>query len=329
MISLTKGEPKAAIIGGKYHKQILYIAEPGKKCCEKCNEECKYERCCQDCEGGNCGNCIENNASDMIAEDYLRSLKKKMPKEDIYALHRSFRAGQLDENKEHLEEVYQKLITKNRDESQKEFKIWDEGILQPLPDYNKTFRSYTCGPTDSGKSYYVSKILKMMRKVEPDKKIYIFSDVDEDKALDDLGNITRVKLDEGLVKKKPIKPEALKDSICVFDDIDAIPDKKISVAIKNLRDSLLTRGRHENISTIVTNHLMTNYKDTKIVLNECSSITVFPKSGASQGIKYVLKNYCGLSKRDIDKIFDLPSRWVTVCKNSPMFVMYEKGMYLV
>jgi len=99
--------------------------------------------------------------------------------------------------------------------------------------------------------------------------------------------------------------------------------------VQTLRDSLLKRGRHEDISVVVTNHLLTNYKETRTILNEVNSITFFPKSGSSHGIQYMLKTYVGLAAKQIQRIFTLPSRWITVYKHYPMYVVYEKGIYLL
>jgi hypothetical protein len=338
MISLKRGEPKAIIKGGKYNNKILYISDPTKKCCENCNEDCSFDPCCEDC-GGDCGAGINNNAFDMVDEDYIRSLKKKMSSNDAYKLKEAIRyggfKGQNPDNvsDDDIEDMFNKIVTKSEDMSKKEFKLWDDGELSALPEFKKTFRYYICGPAGSGKSYYIGRLLKNMRKVCPKKKIYIFSDVNEDPELDSIGNIIRFKLDDDLVDKKPINPEILADSVCVFDDIDSIQNPKLLQVIEKLRDSLLRTGRHygEGISVIVSNHLMTNYKSTRIILNECNAITFFPKSGATDAIKYTLKKYVGMSKNDINKIFDLPSRWVTVFKNADpcQYVMYSKGLYLL
>jgi hypothetical protein len=330
MISFKKGEPKAVINGGKYDKKILYICDPSQKCCENCNESCQYEPCCDECKGGECGNnMIKNDVYDMIDEDYVRSLKKHMSRNDIQELNKSFRRqGLVDED---LKEIYEEVMNKNEDLSKREFKIWDNGQIQQIPKVNVTFRQYICGPAGSGKSYYISNLLKTMRKINPKIKIYIFSDLSEDPVLDSIGDIIRFKLDEGLIKKKPIDPKVVSNSICVFDDIDSIQNKKVLDAVEKLRDSLLRTGRHYNASVICSNHLCTNYKATRIILNECGAITIFPRSGSSDGIRYLLKKYAGLSKDQLDAIFQLPSRWVTIFKNADpvQYVIYEKGMYLL
>jgi hypothetical protein len=216
-----------------------------------------------------------------------------------------------------------------RDMSKKELKLFDDGILQPLPRFNKTERCFIAGQTECGKTFYCRKYLEQLRKVFPDKKIYVFSDVEHDDEIDCLKNIVRFKLDDELLNKDPIRPEKFKDSICVFDDVDSIQNPALLKYIQALRDSLLRRGRHEDISCLITSHLLTNYKDTRIILNECNSLTVFCRSGSSHGIKYLLNKYVGLDKKQIQKAMDLPSRWITIHKNHPQYILYEKGAYLI
>ena len=202
--------------------------------------------------------------------------------------------------------------------------------LQPLPRFDKTERNYVCGQTECGKSYYISKYLQQMNKVFPKKQIYIFSDVEHDKELDDkLKNITRFKLDDGLLDKEPIRPEVFKSGICVFDDIDSIQNKKLLKYVNTLRDALLKRGRHEDISTIVSSHLITNYNDTRVILNECNTYTIFCKAGNLYGIKYLLNKYMGLDKTQISKIVNLNSRWVSINKNFPQYVIYQHGCFML
>lgn len=210
----------------------------------------------------------------------------------------------------------------------REYAIADEGMLQPLPLFNGTSRLYIAGSTMCGKSYFCRKYLEQYIKVFPKKKIFVFSDVEHDETLDSISkNIVRFKLDDGLLNGEPIKPETFKDSVCIFDDIDSIQNPKLLKYIQSLRDAILRRGRHENITCLCTSHLLTNYKDTRIILNEANSITIFPGGTGSHGIKYLLSKYCGMDKAQIARIMALPSRWVSIYTHSPSYVSYEKGIY--
>jgi hypothetical protein len=44
---------------------------------------------------------------------------------------------------------------------------------------------------------------------------------------------------------------------------------------------------------------------------------------------YALKNYCGFDNKTIDKILNLPSRWVLIGKQYPLYILHEKGVELI
>lgn len=216
-------------------------------------------------------------------------------------------------------------------EEMKEFRISndDVGIIQPLPKFNKSDRCFVAGPTECGKTRYCKKYIKQYQKVYPKKKIFIFSDLENDPMIDDVKNITRFELDDELLEKPPIEPEVFKNSICLFDDIDSIQDKRILKYVQGLRDSILKKGRHSNILCLVTSHILANRDDTKIILSQSNSITMFCRSGATHGIRYILKEYIGADRENIRKILNLPSSWVTIYKNYPQYVVYKKGVFIL
>lgn len=304
MLSFKEGRPIAIIKGGKYNNEILHITDNNEK------------------------NIIKNSPLEMLEDIYKGKNTKKLSRTEMSAIKNALITGD-EKYAESLYDIISDVKSKSKELSKKEFKIYDDGIIQPLPRFNKTERCYIAGQTECGKTYWCKKYLEQLRKVYPEKKIFVFSDVAHDPELDCIKNLVRFELDEELIDKKPIKPEVFKNSICVFDDIDSIQNKQLYKIIQNLRDSLLRRGRHEDISTLITSHLLTNYKDTRIILNECNSITIFCRSGSTYGIKYLLKKYIGLDKNGIQKVLNLPSRWITIYKNHPQYVLYEKGIYIL
>ena len=98
---------------------------------------------------------------------------------------------------------------------------------------------------------------------------------------------------------------------------------------EELLNEVLEVGRHIKVSCIITNHLPTNGKDTRRMLNECHSITYFPAAGSKVQLNRLLEQYIGMDKKDIKKAKQSGSRWVTVFKNYPQFVMTEKELYLL
>jgi hypothetical protein len=203
----------------------------------------------------------------------------------------------------------------------------DGGKFQQTPD-PKTERSvlYITGPSGSGKSTYTSLYIKQYQKLHKKKNpIYIFSAIGSDAVLD-LLKPKRIKIDDDLVYD-PLDIEELSDSLVVFDDIDVISNKKQREAVYSILNSILETGRHFKISVIVTNHLSTNGNDTRRILNEAHSVTIFPQSGSKRGTIYLLKNYLGLDNEDIKKIKKVKSRWVTIFTKFPQCVMSEKQIW--
>ena len=202
-----------------------------------------------------------------------------------------------------------------------------EGFITPVPNIDaQRDVLYVAGPSGSGKSTYVRRYLINYLKIFPDRSIHIFSCVDSDKAFDDLPNVNRIVIDPSLALYNMAD---FKESCVVFDDIDVIADTKTKNIMQNLRDQTLEIGRHNSITVCATSHQLTNYKNTRVLLNEATSVTVFPKTGASYHIKRWCTVYAGLSAKATQKILDLPSRWVTITRTAPMFVMYEKGLIML
>jgi hypothetical protein len=203
-----------------------------------------------------------------------------------------------------------------------------------------------CGPSGSGKSTYCANYYRhycnMINNglLEGDKgmiegkpRLFVFSRVSEDDCIDKLKPL-RIKLDEQLIHE-PIEPKELRDSCVLFDDIDTIGSdtkkegKMLREAVIDLRDKLLEARRHDNITMLCTSHQIFNYKSTRTMLLECDSITFFTKSSGIYHIKRLLKEQIGLTKDNINKILLLPSRWVTIYKKFPQYVIHEHGAFII
>jgi hypothetical protein len=185
---------------------------------------------------------------------------------------------------------------------------------------------YITGPSGSGKSWYANTYIKNYKKAHPKNNIYMFSPVIEDESIS--SDIKRVKLDDRMVTD-PLKIGELAESLVIFDDVDVIKDKKLRDAVYALLNEVLEVGRHIKVSCIITNHLPTNGKETRRMLNEAHSITYFPAAGSKVQLNRLLEQYIGMDKKDIKKAKQSGSRWVTVFKNYPQFVMTENEMYLL
>lgn len=234
--------------------------------------------------------------------------------------------------KDHKKIVYLNDDIFEKGEKNTSLHLDDDGVFEALPNFGGVNRLYVTGPSGSGKSYYcsdwISKYLK--KRGNKDIPIYIFSGVDYDPILDDKfeDNIIRVPIDAELITD-PIHPSDLKDSIVLMDDVDSIQNVKLRNTVLALRRNLLETCRHYDIALICTSHLISNYSKTRTLLNESTSVTVFPRfSGGTCQIKKFLIGYCGFSKDQIKKFLGLRSRGITLTRGLCQYVQGEKDIYL-
>lgn len=222
--------------------------------------------------------------------------------------------------------IYVKGNDQLNDKLNKEMKITD-GEFFVYPDIETRETIYCAGPSGSGKSTWMGKYAKVFKSHFKKPDIYIFTKIQQDKAIDPLKPV-RIPLDDRIVDE-PVQLEELKDSLVIFDDIDSINDKAMCQALEYLQNNILECGRHENIYVLSSRHQMLEYKKTRCLLNESTMLVVFIKSGSSYIIKQMLKNYCGFDKNVIDRIFKLESRWVAIHKSYPIYVASEHEVFLV
>ena len=201
----------------------------------------------------------------------------------------------------------------------------DSGRLQQIPNPNIERQIlYICGSSGSGKSFYTKLYLQQYEKQFPKNKIYMFSAVGEDESLKEV-KIDYINLES--IQDEDITAEDFKDSLVIFDDCEALGNKKIKKKVENILDSVITTGRHYNVYCVITRHNLYDGIATKKILNECSSVTFFMKTAGQRSVKYLLYNYFGLSNEQIDKIKKIKSRHITILKQYPKIVLANQDVY--
>ena len=177
--------------------------------------------------------------------------------------------------------------------------------MELMVPYNpeRGLRMYISGPPRCGKSHLIGLLLREYVRHHPNRNIYLFSQVDVDRAIDntivdiagtlnwDPSHFNRVDLDQ-LMETDIFMDQFRGDtnprtgrrfgSIAIFDDIDKIPNKALQKRIDELKDAILATGRdHEyrggDIDLIVSNHSSLGYKRTQELLNQASYVVLFPQ----------------------------------------------------
>jgi len=204
------------------------------------------------------------------------------------------------------------------------------GVMQHTPNKNKERDIlYISGQSGSGKSYYTFDYATQYQKMYPKRDVFLFSSVNDVSTIDKIKHLKKIDIRKPEFIGMDIPLEEFRDSLVIFDDVDSIHDKQLKKAVWAVMSNILTMGRHHNISAIITYHVATAGAETKLVLNESQSITLFPNSMGGRSLKYLLDSYLGLDKKQIKKIKSLDSRWVTILKTYPKMVLYEKGSYIL
>lgn len=210
----------------------------------------------------------------------------------------------------------------------KELKI-KTGEFQYIPNTKQNrFISYIVGASGSGKSYYASNLAEEYRLLYPKNKIYLLSYLSDDSSIDRVKGIKRIQLNDDFLEET-LECEDLKNSLTIWDDVDCITDKKMKLKLKELLTKILNTGRHTYTSLIYLSHIACNGVETKGILNEAHSITFFNQTLGGRTKTYLLNQYLGLNKKQIEAIDNVEGRAITILKSYPMVMIAEKEIQLV
>lgn len=252
-------------------------------------------------------------------------LKGKKPRESMameHALHKH-----LSKNVPPVDEDLASAYRSIKDRASKNFQL-KTGTFVPLPNVLQSRTVwYLFGASGSGKSYLSASIIRQWMKLNKGD-VFVFSKLDDDKVIDDLG--PRLHRVDTATLVEPMDISEIPDgSMVLYDDIDTETDKRVYQNLQDLLNQVLQIGRHKKISCIVTSHLASDYKRTRIVLNESHYLIVYPQSGSFYQIEYLLKKYGGLSTADIKRVKGMISRWACIYRHYPQYVLGEQECFLL
>lgn len=179
---------------------------------------------------------------------------------------------------------------------------------------------YTSGQGGSGKSYHTAQYIKEYHKMYPKNGIYLFSLVQDDPSINKK-YIKRIDLNKLL--ETGLMLEDLKNTLICYDDIDCVRDRNLRDKLVRLANSIMEMGRHHQITFCYLSHLSCKGHQTRTILNEASHITIFPKFCNFNNLKYLMYNYVGLTKEQLQDILKLNGRSITYIKVFPP-VLFSK-----
>lgn len=266
-----------------------------------------------------------------IFENYLRH-DTKLLKKDIQLLIDAFSNGytELDTNKPKLNNKYDEAVD-YVNEALKRFMNFDEQtfIYPILP--KRHWIGYCTGLSGSGKSYYISQLIK--NNFKEDQLIFLFSPVEDDRAFQDL-NIFHIHLETFEQEfGQPFTIEMLAGTeiephIVIMDDIHTFNNKKIRDMYINVQTQLLERGRHLHLRSLSVSHNPMAGQLTKAAIRESEFYIVFPSTNYRDS-KMLLSTYTGLSKQEIEEILKLRTRGVMIKKSVPSYYVSDHNIGLL
>jgi len=201
--------------------------------------------------------------------------------------------------------------------------------LQQIPSNNERDVLYISAMSGSGKSYYTAEYVKQYHKKYPKNEIYLFSTIDDDKCLDCLKYIRRINIKSDAFFQTDITAKDFEKACVIFDDCDVISNKNIKKKVFQILDEILQTGRHFHTTCIFTSHNATAGGQTKVILNEATSITIFPQTAGNKSLNYLCDQYLGLDKNQIKMLKQAEGRWATFIRAYPRCIITEKTAFLI
>ena len=296
----TKGAvPIALVRGGEYDKSVLYLHEDGHKGTKPKTE--------------------------IRAKDYATELRDVKPSERVKLLNRLAEARDKGMESDQLvgetalgRALYDRILSD--DVKNKSIELPDSSTFEilPSPDPKKRQVFYIAGASGSGKSHIAKGIAELYKKLHPSREVYLISKLGDDSTLDSMKPPPKRLNIQTFIDDYP-DLEEFKDCCVIFDDYDTFtgPAEKV---VHKLIDDLATMGRHTNTTMLCLSHYLTNYKKTRLLLNEATHLVVYPMATSFHALGYLLKTHVGMTKddcRDLKKM----GRWVCIFKNFPQWLM--------
>lgn len=299
------GRAIARVRGGAYDKEVLYLHESKKdgKKPQKTIARAKYMK----------------QLMHLKPLDRVKGLTKLEE-----ALNKGLSVEQLVGVDDKTKEVYSQILDDDKEDTSVRLDTDSSFELLPSPDPNRREVWYIAGASGSGKSYIAKGLGEYYRKLFPDREVYLISKLQPEKG----GTIESMKPSppkrinvQSLIEDYPDLDE-FKNCMVIFDDYDTFVGDAEKVVHK-LIDDLATMGRHTNTTMLCLSHFLTQYKKTRLLLNEATNIIVYPQSTSYHALRYLLKNYVGVDEEDIKSLRKSGSRWLCFGKNFPQYVVTE------
>jgi hypothetical protein len=296
-------KPIAIVKGGDYDGEVLYLHD----------DEMKKSR---------------RPKREVDAVRYDKDLKHLKPAQRVAtinriqeAIARGIPADHLVGESEEIKRLYHRIQSDQTKDTS--VVLPDDSAFQLIPPSDPKQRSvwYIAGASGSGKSYIARQLAEAYKKMFPSREIYLISKLNEDSTLDTMkiGKPKRIRV-ATLVEDYPSIDE-FKDCMIIFDDYDTFQGAE-GKAVQTLIDDLAIQGRHTGTTILCLTHYITNYKKTRLLLNEATHFVIYPQATSYHALKYLLTTHIGMDAEEVKRLRKL-GRWICVSKNFPQYLISQ------
>jgi hypothetical protein len=115
-----------------------------------------------------------------------------------------------------------------------------------------------------------------------------------------------------------MKVEDFANSLCIFDDIDNIPEEKVRKQAHYLVNLCYANGRKHNIRSIYMGHVAFAGLQNRTILQETSKYIFFPKTGADQIMKF-FTNKMDMPAPKARQYANMNVDWLCLVKSAPRY----------
>lgn len=204
-----------------------------------------------------------------------------------------------------------------------------ENKISIIPNSKARETLFIAGASGAGKSYFAAKYTEKWLTIFPQGECYLFSRKNADPVFDKQKRITRVKVDDELLKDPVnITTDFNPNTLLIFDDIDSLQPVYYAEVSRIILDALEV-GRSYKIYVIVINHLLNpnNRKLGRVLHNESQLITVFSKDNI-RAQTYFFREYMGYTPEQTKEIINSKdTRSITIHRYWPNYIITEKRIW--
>lgn len=195
----------------------------------------------------------------------------------------------------------------------------------PYVEKHQRLSMYITGSSGVGKTTYCINVAKRFHRIDSRFKIWVISPKFYNYERERIFN--NIPIDDIM---EDLDFTMFKNSLMIFDDIEIyLHDKQYKEKFKNFMNQILLLSRDRSIHIIITHHNLTDYSQTRTILNECKYYVLSPHDATDNQLKTLLKNYGGLSNRHISDMKKLNTRMLLFSRNYPKYILYDHGIYII